>query len=144
MPRFSDTTFADASIEKAWDTLQDPGVWGALLGAAEISDIAVEDGLLQSSGWMAKIGGTELSGTMHVAESEPGERMLMRIQAEEWRGKIEVTIAAEDDGRTRVHARLKLEADGFTAMLALPIVSAVIGRHLPDRMAELAEFIESA
>jgi len=143
MPRFSDTTFADAPIEKAWATLQDAGVWGALLGAAEISDIEVEDGLLQSSGWTAKIGGTELSGTMHVAESVPGERMLMRIQAEEWRGKIEVTVAAEDDGRTRVHARLKLEADGFTAMLTLPIVSAVIGRHLPDRMAELVEFIES-
>lgn len=142
MPRFSDTAFANASVDQTWETLQDAGVWGTLLGAAEISDVEVKDGQLKSCGWKAKIGGSELSGSMKVGESDPDERMLMRIKAEEWRGKIEVTISAEDDGRTRIHARMKLEADGFTALLALPIVSAVIGRHLPDRMAELVEFVE--
>jgi hypothetical protein len=144
MPRFSDTVTAKASVKKSWETLQDAGVWGALLGAAEISDIKVEDGLLKSCGWKAKIGGSELTGTMKVAESEPRERMLMRIRAAEWRGKIEMTLEPEHQRKTRLHARLELNADGFTALLALPIVSSVIGRHLPDRMAELVEFVESA
>ncbi len=143
MPRFSDTVTADASLEKSWVTLQDAGVWGALLGAAEISNIRHADGLLKSCTWTAKIGGSELNGTMKVAESEPRGRMLMKIQAAEWRGKIEITLTAESLARTRLHARLSLDADGFTALLALPIVSSVVGRHLPDRMQELAEFVES-
>ena len=142
MPRFSDTVTAAASVEKAWHTLQDPGVWGTLLGAAEISEVTMADELLQSSAWTAKIGGSELTGTMEVVESEPHERMVMKIRAEEWRGRIEMTLTPDGDGSTRLHARLRLDADGFTALLALPIVSAVIGRHLPDRMRELVEFVE--
>jgi hypothetical protein len=144
MPRFSDTVIAKATQKKSWETLQDAGVWGALLGAAEISDIKVEDGLLQSCAWTAKIAGSQLNGTMKVAESEPRERMLMKIRAAEWRGKIEMTLEPEHARRTRLHARLELTADGFTALLALPIVSSVVGNHLPDRMAELVEFVESA
>lgn len=143
MPRFSDTVTADAPIDKAWETLQDAGVWGALLGAAEIADIEVADGLLQSCVWTAKIGGSQLAGTMRVAESEPNQLMVMRIRAEEWRGNIEMTLAPDTETSTRLHVRLTLEADGFTALLALPIVSAVVGRHLPDRMRDLVEFIES-
>jgi hypothetical protein len=143
MPRFSDTVIAKASQKKSWETLQDAGVWGALLGAAEISNIKVEGGLLQSCSWTAKIGGSELTGTMRVVESEPRERMLMKIRAAEWRGKIEMTLEPQHQRRTRLHARLELTADGFTALLALPIVSSVIGRHFPDRMAELVEFVES-
>ena len=120
MPRFADTVTANASVKKAWETLQDAGVWGALLGAAEISDIEVEDGLLKSCTWKAKIGGSELTGTMKVAESEPRERMLMKVRAAEWRGKIEMTLEPEHQRKTRLHARLELSADGFTAMLALP------------------------
>jgi hypothetical protein len=144
MPRFSDTVIAKASQEKSWETLQDAGVWGTLLGAAEIADITVKDGLLRSCKWTAKIGGTLLKGTMKVAESEPRERMLMKIRAAEWRGKIEMTLEPEHARSTRLHARLELTAEGFTALLALPIVSNVIGRHLPERMAELVEFVESA
>lgn len=143
MPRFSDTAIARAPVEQAWETLQDAGVWGALLGAAEISNIEVVDGLLRSCGWIAKIAGSELAGTMQVARSEPGERMVMRIAAEEWRGKIEMTLSPENRTSTRLHARLTLDADGFTALLALPIVSAVVGRHLSDRMLELVEFVEN-
>ena len=144
MPRFSDTVTAKASMRKSWETLQDAGVWGALLGAAEISAIEVEDGLLQSCAWKAKIGGSELNGTMKVAESEPPERMVMKIRAAEWRGTIEMTLEPEHQRKTRLHARLELSAEGSTALLALPIVSSVIGRHFPDRMAELVEFVESA
>lgn len=144
MPRFSDTVIAKATQKKSWETLQDAGVWGALLGAAEISDIKVEDGLLKSCKWKAKIGGTQLRGKMKVAESEPRERMLMRIRAAEWRGKIEMTLEPQHQRTTRLHARLELTADGFTALLTLPIVSEVVGRHLPERMQDLVEFVESA
>jgi hypothetical protein len=143
MPRYSDTVTAQAGIEKAWETLQDAGVWGALLGAAEISDILVVDGLLKSCSWRAKIGGSDLDGTMKVVESTMHERMLMKIRAAEWRGSIDMTFEANGDGTTRLHARLGLEADGFTALLALPIVSNVVGRHFPSRMQDLAEFVES-
>jgi hypothetical protein len=119
-------------------------VWGALLGAAEISDIKVEEGLLRSSTWTAKIGGSELAGTMKVVESEPRQRMVMHIRAAEWRGKIGMTLESENRSKTRLHARLELNADGFTALLALPIVSSVIGRHFPGRMKELVDFIENS
>ncbi len=144
MPRFADTVTAKATVKKSWETLQDAGVWGAVLGAAEVSDIEVEDGRLRSCVWTAKIGGSQLRGTMKVAESEPRQRMVMRIRAAEWRGKIEMTLEAEHQRKTRLHARLELTADGFTALLTLPIVSEVVGRHLPDRMQELVEFVESA
>ena len=143
MPRYSDTVTARAGIDKAWATLQDAGVWGALLGAAEISDIVVEDGLLQSCSWRAKIAGSDLDGTMKVVESARHERMLMKIRAAEWRGSIDMTFKENGDSSTRLHARLGLEAEGFTALLALPIVSSVIGRHFPSRMQDLAEFVEN-
>ena len=143
MPRFSDTVIVKATPKKSWETLQDAGVWGALLGAAEISDIEVEDGLLKSCKWTAKIGGTQLRGKMKVAESEPRRRMLMKIRAAEWRGKIEMTLEPQHQRTTRIHARLELTAEGFTALLALPVVSSVIGNHLPHRMAELVEFVEA-
>ena len=66
MPRFSDTVIADAPVKKAWQTLQNAGVWGALLGASEISDIEMEGGLLESCAWTAKIGGSQLAGSMRV------------------------------------------------------------------------------
>lgn len=142
MARFSETVTAAASLDKSWETLQNAAVWGALLGAAEISDIRADDGLLQACAWTAKIGGSELNGTMRVTESEPRARMVMRIRAAEWRGRIEMMLEAVDGSETRLHARLELTADGFTALLALPIVSNVVGRHLPERMAELVEFVE--
>lgn len=143
MPRYSDTVTAQASLDKAWETLQDAGVWGTLLGAAEISDILVEDGLLRSCSWRAKIGGSDLNGMMTVVESTLKERMVMKIRAAEWRGSIDMTFESESDSATRLHARLGLEAEGFTALLALPIVSSVVGRHFPQRMQDLAEFVES-
>ena len=143
MPRYADTVTAHATIDKAWETLQNAGVWGALLGAAEISDIMVEDGLLQSCSWRAKIGGSDLDGTMTVVESVLHERMVIRIGAAEWRGSIDMRFEAENESSTRLHARLGLDADGFTALLALPIVSSVVGRHFPSRMQDLAEFVEN-
>jgi len=143
MTRFSNTVTAAATLKKSWETLQDAGVWGALLGAAEIWDIKVEEGLLRSCAWRAKIGGSELEGVMSVIESVPRERMLMHIRAAEWRGKIDMTLEAESPTSTRFHARLELSAEGFTALLALPIVSNVVGRHFPQQMEELVEFVET-
>ena len=143
MTRYSDTIIARAGLHEAWETLQDAGVWGTLLGASDVSDIEVENGRLKGCSWRAKIGGSELNGVMTVAESEPPERMVMHIRAAEWRGRIEMTLAAENRSHTRLHARLRLEADGFTALLALPIVSNVVGRHLPSRMQDLKEFVEA-
>ena len=143
MARFSNTATAHRSIKKSWTVLQDAWVWGSLLGAAEVSNVAVsEEGLLEYCDWKAKIGGSELEGSMTVVESNPPELMVVKVQAAEWSGTIEMELTAETQRRTRLHTRSHLVAEGFTALLALPIVSSVIGRHLPERMAGLVEIIE--
>lgn len=141
MPRYSDTVYAEASAQQSWDTLQDAGVWGSLLGAAEISDIRLEDGELKSCSWTAKIGGSNLDGTMTVEGSTPLEYMDVMIRAAEWRCRIEMMLEAEEPRKTRIHSKVDLTADGFTALLALPVVSGVIGRHFPQRMLDLAELM---
>ncbi len=143
MARFSNTRTAAASIDAAWDALQDAGVWGGLLGASKISDIEHEDdGRLKSCEWTAKIGGSDLHGSFQVSESKIHERMKARIKAEEWKGTIEVKLEKEATDETVIHARLELQADGFTAMLALPVVAMIVGNHFPDRLDELVERIE--
>lgn len=118
-------------------------MWGSLLGAAEVSDVVKDqDGRLESCEWIAKIGGSELDGTMTVIESNPPELMVVKVQAEEWSGTIEMELTAETQRRTTLHTRAHLVAEGFTALLALPIVSRVIGHHLPERMDGLVEIIE--
>ena len=145
MARFSDTRTAGAAIDVAWDTLQSAEVWGGLLGASKISDIEHEDdGRLKSCQWTAKIGGSDLHGRFKVSESKILERMKVRIKAEEWKGTIEVDLEEEGEVETAIHARLELQADGFTAMLALPVVSMVVGNHFPNRLDELVERIEEA
>ncbi|NIP93395.1 MAG: hypothetical protein GWO24_08045, partial [Akkermansiaceae bacterium] len=81
-------------------------------------------------------------GKFKVSESDLHERMKTRIKAEEWKGTIEVRLEEETEGETVIHARLELQADGFTAMLALPVVSAIVGKHFPNRLDELVERIE--
>ncbi len=143
MARFSDTRTAAAPVSTAWKTLQNAGVWGVLLGAAEISDIKHgKDGRLESCSWVAKIGGSDLHGRFKVAESDPMERMKVRIRAEEWKGSVEVQLDGSTEDETVIHARLELQADGFTAMLALPVVAAIVGSHFPDRLDELVERVE--
>ena len=130
MPRFSDTVHADATLEQSWETLQDAGVWGALLGAAEIGDIEVAEGLLESCSWTAKIGGTNLKGTMTVEESRPLEYMDVMVQAEEWRCRIEMLLEAEGPqtradplesqphcGRLHCHIRATGRQQGHRAVL---------------------------
>lgn len=141
MSRFSDTVYAEAPIEDAWETLQDAGVWGSLLGAAEIGEIEVEDGRLEGCTWTAKIGGTDLKGTMRVEESRHPDYMDVMVRTSEWRCRIEMVLSEGEDSRTEVHSRVRLNADGFTAMLALPIVSNVIGKYFPERMRDLAELM---
>ncbi|MBT8215496.1 MAG: SRPBCC family protein [Acidimicrobiia bacterium] len=143
MPRFSHTVTAAASIEDAWVTLQDAGVWGSLLGAAEVGDISVEDGLLQGASWTAKIGGTTLKGTMTVETSTPVDYMDVMVRTSEWRCRIEMVLTDQEsnDPETEVHSRVHLSADGLTAMLALPVVSNVIGKYFPDRLQDLAEMM---
>lgn len=143
MARFSDTRTTAAAVTTAWDTLQDAAVWGGLLGAAEISDIKHDgDGRLESCKWTAKIGGSDLHGKFRVSDSDAEQRMKVRIRAEEWKGTIEVKLEEAAVNETVIHARLELQADGFTALLALPVVSAIVGRHFPDRLDELVERIE--
>lgn len=146
MPRFSDTVQADATLEESWETLQDAGVWGSLLGAAEIGDIRVEDGRLEGCSWTAKIGGTNLKGTMTVEESNRPEYMDVMVRTNEWRCRIEMVLTQLDgDGsQTEVHSRVHLSADGFTALLALPVVSNVLGKYFPQRMLDLAELMGGA
>jgi hypothetical protein len=143
VPRFSDTVYADTTLEQSWETLQDAGVWGSLLGAAEIGDIRVEDGLLRGCKWIAKIGGSDLKGKMTVRESRPIDYMDVMVKTTEWRCRIEMVLKAQDGDRpqTEVHSRVHLSADGFTAMLALPVVSNVIGKYFPQRMLDLAELM---
>ncbi len=143
MSRFSNTVHADATLEAAWETLQDAGVWGSLLGAAEIGDIEVEDGNLQGCRWTAKIGGSDLKGRMTVRESSPFGYMDVMVRTSEWRCRIEMVLT-ETDGdelQTEVHSRVHLTADGFTALLALPVVANVIGKYFPQRMLDLAELM---
>lgn len=143
--RFSDTRTAAAPIDVAWDTLQSPEVWGGLLGASKIADIELEDdGRLRSCQWTAKIGGSDLHGSFKVSESQVHELMKTRIKAEEWKGSIEVKLDEKAEDETVIHARLELQADGFTAMLALPVVSMVVGSHFPTRLDQLVERIEEA
>lgn len=114
-----------------------------MLGAADVSNVRVDDdGLLEYCDWRAKIGGSVLEGSMTVVESDPPEYMKVKVQAEEWSGTIEMELTAETQRRTRIHTRSHLVAEGFTALLALPVVSSVIGRHLPARMIGLVEIIE--
>ena len=143
MSRFSQTATANRSAQKCWTVLQDAWVWGSLLGAAEVSNVVNDgDGRLESCEWLAKIGGSELDGTMTVIESNPLELMVVKVQAAEWSGTIDMELTAETQRRTRLHTRARLVAEGFTALLALPIVSRVIGNHLPERMEGLVEIIE--
>ena len=144
MPRFSDTVYADASLEVCWETLQDAGVWGSLLGAAEIGSIRMEDGQLQGCKWIAKIGGSDLRGKMKIRESRPIDYMDAMVRTAEWRCRIEFILTEEEDTEepvTEVHSRVHLTADGFTAVLALPVVSNVIGKYFPQRMLDLAELM---
>ena len=145
MARFSDTRTAAAAVGVAWDALQSAEVWGGLLGASKISDIEHEDdGRLKSCQWTAKIGGSDLHGSFKVSESKVHDRIKARIKAEEWKGIIEVKLEQAAADETVIHARLELQADGFTAMLALPVVAMVVGSHFPDRLDELVERIEEA
>ena len=145
MARFSDTRTAAAPMSAAWDTLQDAAVWGGLFGASKITDIKLEDdGRLRSCKWTAKIGGSDIHGNFKVSDTEVHDRMKARIRAEEWKGTIEVRLEVAAQNETVIHADLELQADGFTAMLALPLVSLVVGSHFPNRLDELVERIEGA
>jgi len=144
MPRYSDTVYADASLEKSWKTLQDAGVWGSLLGAAEIGSVRVEEGRLYGCTWTAKIGGSDLKGSMTVEKSVLHEYMDVMVRAAEWRCRIEMELSEEPESSVRIHSRVHLTADGFTAVLALPVVSGVIGRHFPQRMLDLAALMANS
>lgn len=143
MARFSHTVTANRSTKRAWEVLQDASVWGTLLGASEVSHVEHAKGhRLKSCNWKAKIGGRELVGSMTVVKSTYRELMVVDVSAEEWSGTVEMEMLAESQRRTRLHTRSRVSANGFTALLALPVVSKVIGKHLPERMEALADIIE--
>jgi carbon monoxide dehydrogenase subunit G len=142
VPRFAGNITVAKTPHEAWNALQDASVWGAILGAHELSSIShTEEGHLQSCEWMAHIAGSRIEGTFAVKESVPGEKMSARLRAPEWRGAINVGFAAGES--TTLHITMELDADGFTALLVAPVVGRVIGEMFPRRLEELAELIGS-
>lgn len=101
-----------------------------------------DDGLLESCEWMARIAGSQLEGTFAVNESKPDAMMSVRLRAADWKGSIDVTLEPSGDG-TRLHARMELHADGFTALMIAPVVTKVIGDAFPARLEEFGRLLEA-
>lgn len=139
--RFAGDVEVAVGPAEAFVSLQDPAVWAAVLGAAEVSHIRHDDdGLLQSCEWLARIAGSELTGTFVVDEARSSEYMSVLLRAAEWQGSIAVTLEPVEPG-TKLHARLELNADGFTALMLAPLVTKIVGDAFPSRLQEFAELL---
>jgi hypothetical protein len=142
MPRatFSHQATARAPMETVWKSLQDAATWANIGPVENIMESEVdEDGQLQSFKWSTTVAMKRYPGTADVVASEPGERMVLDLDAREVAGSLETHLAPNGDGTTTVTVTLEVISQGTMSTLFFPMVSETIANGLPAQVEQFAE-----
>jgi len=119
--------------------LQHATTW-ANIGPVENVHDAVHngEGNLDSFRWSTTVAARRYPGTAFVAAAEPGERMLLELDAQEVAGTLEARLEANGDGTTIVTVTLQVTSQGTLSTLFFPVISEAIAKGLPAQVEHFA------
>ena len=142
MPRatFTHQATANAPIESVWESLQEAQTWANIGPVEDIIESEVDDdGQLQSFRWSTTVAMRRYPGTAKVRAAEPGNRMVLDLDAREVVGSLETRLEPNGDGTTIVTVTLEVVSRGTLSTLFFPVVSETIANGLPAQVDHFAE-----
>lgn len=142
MPRatFTHQAVAGTAPEEVWESLQEAETWSNIGPVEDVSDPETDDeGNLIRFRWATTVAAKRYPGIATVREAEPGERMILDLDAREVVGRLETHLEPDGDGRTIVTVTLEVVSRGTLSTLFFPLVSEAVARGLPAQVDRFAE-----
>jgi hypothetical protein len=134
---FTHTSTTPASIDTAWDALQEPDTWSKIGPVASVSNPAyADDGTLVSFDWVADIGGKSYGGVATTTAHDKPNRLDLTMDTSEIAGDVVATLAAVDDG-CDVTVEITFRTKGMLSAMFFPAIKSALASGYPQQIDDL-------
>ena len=134
---FSHSVTTSASVDQAWDALQDPDTWSNIGPVASVSDPTfVDDGTLVSFSWVANIGGKAYPGIAQTTAYAKPNRFELTMDTSEIAGDVTATLAPTDNG-CDVTVEITFRTKGMLSAMFFPAIKQALASGYPQQIEDL-------
>ena len=142
--RFTHRVKVDASLDHAWQVLQDPETWGMIAGVERVYDARHSpDGTLRGYRFTVNAAGKRYEGTAATHNADRPSLMAVTIDTSEVAGTISVELVPSNPGGTHLTASLKMRPKGILSTLVFPVIANAVGSGFADQIEGIAAKIAS-
>ena len=138
---FTHSVTTSASVDQAWDALQDPDTWSNIGPVASVSDPTyANDGTLTSFNWVADIGGKAYPGVAQTTAYTKPKRFELTMDTSEIAGDVIATLAPTDDG-CDVAVEITFRTKGMLSAMFFPAIKQALASGYPQQIEDLVSTI---
>jgi hypothetical protein len=124
--------------------LNDSRSWESIPGVDRILEsVTDQEGQLQGFSFESVAAGKKYVGKARPAGREAERMMAWDIETSEVRGRIIVSLGAEDDS-TRVDVTLRMESLGMLSSVFFPVIASAISEGFPKAVQDFARDLSEA
>jgi hypothetical protein len=135
---FQQSAIAEAPIARVWGALNNPKSWESVPGVDRIIESVIDtEGELQGFSFESEAAGRKYLGHATPAGREPEKMMAWDIETSEVRGRIVVSLRAEDRG-TLVDVKLRMDSVGTLSSIFFPVIAVAVGDGFPRTVEDFA------
>jgi carbon monoxide dehydrogenase subunit G len=135
---FSHTVHVSASVQEAWDTLQDHETWANIGPVSSVSNpVNQPDGVLASFDWVADVGAKPYKGKAWVTDFEIPTRYELTMDTSEIAGDVVATVEPTHDG-TDVTIAITFRTKGMLSAMFFPAIKSALASGFPQQVEDLA------
>lgn len=137
MPRasFSHRAITAVPVDSVWKQLQDAETWSNIGPVENVSHAQLDAaGSLLSFRWTTTVATRHYNGIAKLANSDPGHKMRLAIDATEVYGSVEAQIEPAGDAGTLITITLEVISRGTLSTLFFPVVKDTIARGFPEQV----------
>jgi len=134
---FTHSVTTAATVDQAWDALQDPDTWSNIGPVASVSDPThADDGTLTTFNWVADIGGKAYPGVARTTAYTKPNRFELTMDTPEIAGDVIASISPGDDGCS-VTVEITFRTKGMLSAMFFPAIKQALASGYPQQIEDL-------
>ena len=138
---FTHSVATPASVDAAWNALQNPETWANIGPVASVSDPEyAADGTLTNFLWIADIGAKKYDGVATTTSYDKPQRFELTMDTSEIAGDVIATIDPGAPGCT-VTIESTFRTKGILSAMFFPAIKQALASGFPQQIEDLVEGI---